>query len=253
MFVTGIPHLGLGFFSAASMLVVIPTGVQIFAWLATMASGRPRLDLPMLCVLGFFAIFVIGGLTGVMVAVVPFDWQVHDTHFVVAHLHYVLVGGFVFPVIAGAYYWLPHVSGRRAAIDLGRPAFWLIFGGFNLTFFQMHLTGLLGMPRRVHTYAAEMGWDGLNSSPPSAASSRRSASPCSRSTSSSISASGPASGAIPGGPTPSNGRSRFRPRATPSRRCRRCGAARRSTTTGLSERASRPEKAISASPATGGW
>jgi cytochrome c oxidase subunit I+III len=162
MFTTGIPHLALGFFSAASMLVVIPTGVQIFAWLATLVSGRPELKLPMLFILGFFGIFVLGGLTGVMVAVVPFDWQVHDTHFVVAHLHYVLVGGFVFPILAAAYYWIPHVTGRRSVYGLGYGAFWLIFIGFNLTFFQMHLTGLLGMPRRVHAYPAELGWDGLN-------------------------------------------------------------------------------------------
>lgn len=162
MFATGIPHLALGFFSAASMMVVIPTSVQIFAWLATLVSGRPELKLPMLYILGFFAIFVIGGLTGVMVAVVPFDWQAHDTHFVVAHLHYVLVGGFVFPVLAAAYYWMPHMTGKQSIYGLGRSAFWLIFVGFNLTFFQMHLTGLLGMPRRVYTYAPEMGWDALN-------------------------------------------------------------------------------------------
>src|SRR5690606_23659555 len=104
MFTVGIPHLALAFFSAASMLVAIPTAVQIFSWLATLAQGRPRFDIPMLYVFGFFVVFVIGGLTGVMLAVVPFNWQVHDTHFVVAHLHYVLVGGFVFPMLAGAYY-----------------------------------------------------------------------------------------------------------------------------------------------------
>jgi cytochrome c oxidase subunit I+III len=162
MFTTGIPHLSLAFFSAASLLVVVPTAVQIFAWLATLLKGRPRLELPMLWIFGFFFIFVAGGLTGVMVAVVPFDWQAHDTHFVVAHLHYVLVGGFVFPVMAGLYYWLPHVTGRRSDRGLGKAAFWLVFIGFNLTFFVMHLTGLLGMPRRVYTYAAGLGWDWPN-------------------------------------------------------------------------------------------
>ncbi|PHK94258.1 cytochrome c oxidase subunit I [Pseudoroseomonas rhizosphaerae] len=162
MFAVGIPHIAQGFFSAASMAVAIPTAVQIFAWLATLLKGRPRLDLPMLYLLGFFFIFVNGGLTGVMVAVVPFDWQVHDSYFVVAHLHYVLVGGFVFPLMAGAYYWMPLVTGRMPIYHLGRAAFWLIFVGFNLTFLLMHLTGLLGMPRRVYTYPAGIGWDWLN-------------------------------------------------------------------------------------------
>jgi cytochrome c oxidase subunit I+III len=162
MFTTGIPHLSLAFFSAASLLVVVPTAVQIFAWLATLLKGRPRLELPMLWIFGFFFIFVAGGLTGVMVAVVPFDWQVHDTHFVVAHLHYVLVGGFVFPMLAAIYYWLPQVTGRRSDRGLGKPAFWLIFIGFNMTFWIMHLTGLLGMPRRVYTYAPGLGWEWPN-------------------------------------------------------------------------------------------
>src|SRR5690606_40186559 len=142
MFTVGIPHLALAFFSAASMLVAIPTAVQIFSWLATLAQGRPRLDIPMLYVIGFFVVFVIGGLTGVMLAVVPFDWQVHDTHFVVAHLHHVLIGGFIFPMMAGAYYWLPHFTGRMPVYHLGTVSFWLVFVGFNLTFIPMHLTGL---------------------------------------------------------------------------------------------------------------
>jgi len=162
MFTVGIPHLALAFFSAASGLVAVPTAVQIFAWIATLAQGRPRFDVPMLYLGGFFFIFVVGGLTGVMLAMVPFNWQAHDTHFVVAHLHYVLVGGFVFPMMAAAYYWLPHVTGRVSDHTLSVPAFWLIFAGFNLTFFLMHLTGLLGMPRRVDAYPAEAGWDWLN-------------------------------------------------------------------------------------------
>ncbi|WP_249681557.1 cytochrome c oxidase subunit I [Roseococcus pinisoli] len=162
MFATGIPHMALGFFSAASALVAIPTALQVFAWIGTLWNGRPELKLPMLYLLGFFLTFVIGGLTGVMLAMVPFNWQAHDTHFVVAHLHYVLVGGFIFPMLAGAYYWLPHFTGRARAASLGKAAFWLIFLGFNFTFFLMHLTGLLGMRRRVHTYPEEMGWAWLN-------------------------------------------------------------------------------------------
>jgi cytochrome c oxidase subunit I+III len=162
MFTTGIPLLALGFFSAASMAVVIPNGIQIFAWIATLWRGRPVLDVPLLFILGFFFIFVVGGLTGVMLAVVPFDWQVHDTHFVVAHFHYVLIGGMLFPVLAGIYYWLPLHTGRRMSATLGRLAFWLLFIGFNVTFLPMHVTGLLGMPRRVYTYPEGLGWEYLN-------------------------------------------------------------------------------------------
>ena len=162
MFTVGIPHLALAFFSAASTAVAVPTAVQIFAWIGTLLAGRPQLKLPMLFILGFFFIFVTGGLTGVMVAIVPFNWQVHDTHFIVAHLHYVLVGGFVFPMLAAAYYWLPHFTGRMPRWSLGVTAFWLIFIGFNLTFFIMHVTGLLGMPRRIYSYGADTGWEWMN-------------------------------------------------------------------------------------------
>ncbi|MFP5350543.1 MAG: cytochrome c oxidase subunit I [Gammaproteobacteria bacterium] len=162
MFTTGIPLLALSFFSAASMAVVIPNGIQVFAWITTLWRGRPVLEVPLLFVLGFFFIFVLGGLTGVMLAVVPFDWQVHDTHFVVAHFHYVLIGGMLFPLLAGLYYWLPLHTGRRMSAPLGRWAFWLLFIGFNVTFLPMHLTGLLGMPRRVYTYPEGLGWEYLN-------------------------------------------------------------------------------------------
>jgi cytochrome c oxidase subunit I+III len=162
MFTVGIPHLALAFFSAASALVAIPTAVQIFAWLGTLAAGRPRFEVPMLYVFGFFFVFVIGGLTGVMLAMVPFNTQAHDSYFVVAHLHYVLVGGFVFPMLAALYYWLPHISGRLSMHRLSIPAFWLIFVGFNMTFFLMHLTGLMGMPRRISSYPSNFGWDWLN-------------------------------------------------------------------------------------------
>jgi cytochrome c oxidase subunit I+III len=162
MFTTGIPYLSLSFFSAASMAVAIPTGIQVFCWMATIWSGRPVWKTPLLFVIGFLFIFILGGLTGVMVAAVPFDWQAHDSYFVVAHLHYVLIGGMVFPLFAAFYYWAPLFSGRMMSETLGRWAFWLMFIGFNVTFFPMHITGLLGMPRRVYTYPANFGWDTLN-------------------------------------------------------------------------------------------
>jgi len=162
MFATGLPQLGLSFFSAASMLIAIPTGVQIFCWIATLWLGRPRLELPLLFVMGFVVIFLIGGLTGVMLASAPLDQQVHDTFFVVAHLHYVLIGGALFPLLGALVYWFPKMSGRMLAETPGKWAFWLLFAGFNLTFFPMHQLGLRGMPRRVYTYPAESGWGNLN-------------------------------------------------------------------------------------------
>jgi cytochrome c oxidase subunit I+III len=162
MFTVGIPHLALAFFSAGSAIVAVPTAVQVFAWLATLAHGRPRWNVPMLWIFGFFSTFVIGGLTGVMLAIVPFDWQAHDSYFVVAHFHYVAGGAVAFPLVAGLYYWLPLLTGREAVHRLAVPAFWLVFVGFNMTFFLMHLTGLLGMPRRVYTYPGHEGWIWLN-------------------------------------------------------------------------------------------
>src|SRR5687768_3235795 len=162
MFTTGIPNLSLGFFSAASMAVSLPSGIQVFAWIATIASGRLQWTTPSLFVLGFLFIFTLGGLTGVMVAMVPFDWQAHDSYFVVAHFHYVLVGGMVFPLFAAFYYWAPAFSRRALSERLGRWTFWLMFIGFNIAFLPMHLTGLWGMPRRVYTYPAEVGWSTLN-------------------------------------------------------------------------------------------
>ncbi len=162
MFTTGLPTISVGFFSAASEAVVFPTGIQLFCFVATLLAGRVRMIPPMLWIAGSLAIFTAGGLTGVMVAIAPFDWQAHDTYFVVAHLHYTLFGGFVFPVIAGAIYFYPAVTGKLLSPRACRLAFWLVFSGFNLAFLPMHLTGLIGMPRRVFTYPAGLGWDGLN-------------------------------------------------------------------------------------------
>jgi cytochrome c oxidase subunit I+III len=159
MFAVGLPNLSMAFFSAASLLVTIPSGVQIFAWIATIIAGRPVFRTPMLFILGFIFVFVMGGVTGVMFAAVPFDQQITDSYFVVAHFHYVLFGGAVFPIFAAIYYWTPKMFGRLMHEGLGKLSFWLIFLGFNLTFFPMHIAGLLGMPRRVYTYHAGLGWD----------------------------------------------------------------------------------------------
>ncbi|MFL5252051.1 MAG: cytochrome c oxidase subunit I [Rhodopila sp.] len=162
MFVTGLPRLGESFFTASSMSIAIPNGIQIFCWVATLILGRPVLRTPLLFVLAFFFTFIIGGLSGVMVASVPFDTQVHDTYFVVAHFHYVLIGGAVFPLMGAVYYWFPKITGRMMSERIGRWVVALVFIGFNLTFFPMHILGFQGMPRRIYTYQPEMGWGTLN-------------------------------------------------------------------------------------------
>jgi cytochrome c oxidase subunit I+III len=162
MFSTGLPPIVLTLFAIASMMIAIPSGVQVFSWLATIWHGRPVWNTPFLFVLGFLVLFVFGGITGVMTAAVPFDWQVHDSYFVVAHFHYVLIGGVVFPIFAGFYYWLPKFTGKLLSEGLGRWNFWLMFIGFNVAFFPMHIVGLMGMPRRIYTYPAGLGWDSYN-------------------------------------------------------------------------------------------
>ncbi|MFL6304567.1 MAG: cytochrome c oxidase subunit I [Candidatus Sulfotelmatobacter sp.] len=162
MFATGIPQIAESYFTAASMMIAIPTGAQIFCWIATMATGTVVLRTPLWWVLGFFFTFIIGGMTGIFVASVPVDLQVHDTYFVVAHFHYVLIGGAVFPLFGALTYWFPKLTGRMLSETLGQVTFWLFFIGFNITFFPMHLVGIRGMPRRVYTYPAGMGWTKLN-------------------------------------------------------------------------------------------
>jgi cytochrome c oxidase subunit I+III len=162
MFATGMPQLAMTFFGAASMMVSVPSAVTIFAWLATMWYGRVVLATPMLFALAFIVQFVIGGISGVMTAAVPFDWQITDTYFVVAHIHYVLAGGSVFGLFAGIYYWAPKMYGWMLDERTGKISFWLMTIGFNLAFFPMHVSGLLGMPRRIYTYSGSLGVGSLN-------------------------------------------------------------------------------------------
>jgi cytochrome c oxidase subunit I+III len=158
MFATGLPEIALIFFAAASLIIVIPSGIQIFAWCMTMVTGKPEFRTPLLFIVGFILFFVFGGLSGIMLAAVPFDQQVTDTYFVVAHFHYVIWGAAVFPLLGGLYYWFPKVTGRMYHERLGQATFWLVFTGTNVTFFPMHISGMLGMPRRVWTYPSALGW-----------------------------------------------------------------------------------------------
>ncbi|QGJ70390.1 Cytochrome ubiquinol oxidase subunit I [Planctomycetales bacterium 10988] len=162
MFTTGLPGISIGIFSAASQAVAIPTGIQMFCFLATLLVGRVVRSVCLLFVLGGLATFIIGGLTGVMVAMAPFDFQAHDTFFVVGHLHYVLIGGTIFPIVGGVYYYYPLITAKYLSEKLGRIAFWLMIVGLNVTFLPMHWTGLLGLPRRVYTFSSELGVDHWN-------------------------------------------------------------------------------------------
>lgn len=162
MFTTGLPPLTLSFFGAASMAISIPSAVAVFAWIATIWTGHPVFKTPFYFFAGFILLFVMGGVSGVMTAAVPLDLQLNETYFIVAHLHYVLLGINVFPVIGGIYYWFPKFTGRMMNERLGKWSFWVMFTGFNLGFFPMHIAGLMGMPRRIYTYGPEMGWSTVN-------------------------------------------------------------------------------------------
>ncbi|GBG12833.1 cytochrome c oxidase subunit I [Novimethylophilus kurashikiensis] len=162
MFATGLPPISLSFFSAASMVIVIPSAVAVFAWIATIFTGRPVFKTPFYFFAGFVFLFTLGGVSGFMTAAVPLDWQLTDTYFIVAHLHYVLLGINVFPVVGGLYFWFPKFTGRLMDERLGKWNFWVMFVGFNLAFFPMHISGLLGMPRRIYTYPSGLGWEWPN-------------------------------------------------------------------------------------------
>jgi cytochrome c oxidase subunit 1 len=162
MFAVGLTAWSNTFFAASTMLVGIPTGIKIFNWTATMFGGKLRLDTPMLFCCAFLLQFLVAGLTGIMLAVSPFDWQLHDSYFVIAHFHFTLIGGLVFGLFAGMYYWYPKVSGRMYNERLGKLSFWSFVIGFNTTFIPQHFLGFLGMPRRIYTYPAGRGWEGFN-------------------------------------------------------------------------------------------
>jgi cytochrome c oxidase subunit I+III len=162
MFAVGLTTITTVFFAAASMIVVIPSAIQIFAWLTTLITGRPVFQTPLLWIAGFIVYFILGGLSGIMFAAIPFDQQLTDTYFVVAHFHFIIFGAAVFPLIGGLYYWFPKVTGRLYHERLGKVSFWITFIGTGLTFFPMHIVGLLGMPRRQYTYPTGLGWQPYN-------------------------------------------------------------------------------------------
>jgi cytochrome c oxidase subunit 1 len=162
MFAVGLPTWMDSFFMISSVIIAVPTGIKILNWLATLWRGNISFDTPMLFALGFLAVFTVGGLSGIFLAAFPVDWQVTDTYFVVAHLHYVLFGGSVFGIFAGLYYWWPKIFGRLLNETLGKWSFWLMFVGFNVTFFPQHLLGLMGMPRRIYTYSHSGTWEVYN-------------------------------------------------------------------------------------------
>ena len=162
MFATGLPNVSLSFFSAASLIIAVPSSVGVFAWIATIWTGRPVFTTAFMFFASVIVLFVIGGVSGFMTGSVPVDWQLTDTYFILAHIHYVLIGINVFPVVGATYFWFPKFTGRLMDERLGRWNFWTMFIGFNIGFFPMHISGLMGMPRRVYTYADGMGWDWIN-------------------------------------------------------------------------------------------
>ena len=159
MFTVGMTYVENTFFAISTMIIAVPTGIKIFNWLGTMYGGKIRLEAAMLFAIGFLFQFLIAGLTGIMLAVAPFDWQLSDSYFVVAHFHYVILGGIVFGIFAGFYYWYPKAFGKMLDEKLGAWHFWLFVVGFHLTFFPQHFAGFLGMPRRIFTYEAGRGWE----------------------------------------------------------------------------------------------
>jgi cytochrome c oxidase subunit 1/cytochrome c oxidase subunit I+III len=162
MFAVGLSTITTVYFAAASLIIVIPSGIQLFAWITTILTGTPRFKTPLLWIVGFIVLFLLGGLSGITFAAIPFDQQLTDTYYVVAHFHYVIFGAAVFPLLGGMFYWFPKVTGRMYFERLGQASFWLSFAGMNVTFFPMHIVGLLGMPRRQYTYPGGLGWTGYN-------------------------------------------------------------------------------------------
>jgi cytochrome c oxidase subunit 1 len=207
MFTVGLGPVATSAFAVSTMLIAVPTGVKIFNWVGTLHGGQISFKTPMMFSLGFIALFIIGGLSGVTHAVVPADTQQQDTYYVVAHFHYVLFGGALFGIFSGIYYWFPKFSGRLLNEGIGHWHFWLMFIGMNLTFAPMHIVGLNGMPRRIYTYPEGMGWDLWNMSASSAVN---------------------APATTPGTGARWSGRSPRRRRSTTSRKCRPCARAMRS-------------------------
>ena len=162
MFTVGFSTLTTVYFAAASLIIVIPSAIQLFAWITTIVTGTPDFQTPLLFIVGFIIYFIIGGLSGITVAAIPFDQQVHDSYYIVAHFHFVIFGAAVFPILGGMYFWFPKVTGRTYHELTGKVSFWLTFAGTFTTFFPMHIVGILGMPRRNYTYPPGMGWTLLN-------------------------------------------------------------------------------------------
>src|SRR6201985_2215811 len=162
MFTVGMTSVSNAFFTLSTMLVGVPTGIKIFNWLATMWGGKIRFATPMLFCTAFLFQFLIAGLTGIVLSVSPFNWQLHNSYFVIAHFHYVIVGGILFAIFAGIYYWFPKVTGRMLDERLGKWHFWLFVLGFHICFDVMHIPGVLGMPRSIYTYEADRGWTALH-------------------------------------------------------------------------------------------
>jgi cytochrome c oxidase subunit 1/cytochrome c oxidase subunit I+III len=162
MFTVGLTTSSTMYFAAASLIIVIPSAIQLFAWITTILTGTPEFKTPLLFIIGFIVYFIIGGLSGITLAAIPFDQQVHDSYYVIAHFHMVIFGAAVYPILGGMYYWFPKVTGRMYSETWGKVSFWMTFVGTLLTFFPMHILGLLGMPRRNYTYPAHMGWTLMN-------------------------------------------------------------------------------------------